>query len=117
LRLRPVVLAGGVPENPRAERRWARRLAGAEHVGWLARDALADLFARAALVLSPSRLETCGLTLLEALAAGVPVVASDLAAHREVAARAGSRGVTFFASGDAPSLIDAARLVIAPDSR
>jgi len=117
LRLRPVVLAGGLPENARAERRWARRLVGAERVGWLDRQALADLLARASLFVAPSRLETCGLALLEALAAGVPVVASDLAAHRELAARGAGRAVGFFVSGDARALIDAARLVIAPDSR
>ncbi|MCC6619687.1 MAG: glycosyltransferase family 4 protein [Deltaproteobacteria bacterium] len=109
---RPVVLAGGVPENAAAERRWAARLAGAELVGWLAPDALAALFATAAIMLAPSRLETCGLAVLEAVRAGVPVVASDIPAHREVAPDA-----RFFASGDAHDLARAVGLVFAPESR
>lgn len=104
-RLRPVIVAGGLPESPKSERRWARKLeaAGATLAGWLAPDALADLLARAALFLAPSRLETCGLALLEARAALVPCVASDIESHREVAPDA-----TFFASGDPDALVRAA---------
>lgn len=110
--LRPVALAGGVPENPRAERRWAHQLAGAELLGWLAPDALARLFAGAAIMIAPSRLETCGLALLEGMRAGVPAVASDIPAHREVAPDA-----RFFASGDADDLVRQVGLAIAGESR
>jgi len=110
--LRRVVIAGGVPESAKAERRWRERLAGADLVGWLDPDALARLFAGAAIMVAPSRLETCGLAVVEATRAGVPVVASDIAAHREVAP-----GALLFASGDADALVRAVGLVIARESR
>jgi glycosyltransferase involved in cell wall biosynthesis len=52
---------------------------------WRVTDAeLAALYAGARVVLIPSRVEGFGLPLLEAFAAGVPVVASDIPALREV---------------------------------
>ena len=45
---------------------------------------LAGLYASAACCVVHSRLESFGFTPLEAMAAGVPVVASDIPAHREV---------------------------------
>jgi glycosyltransferase involved in cell wall biosynthesis len=50
----------------------------------LDRATLADLYRRAALVLVPSDSEGFGLPVIEALACGAPVVASDLAVLREV---------------------------------
>jgi glycosyltransferase involved in cell wall biosynthesis len=50
----------------------------------LAEPALAALYRRAAIVLQPSDREGFGLPLIEAMACGTPVVASDLAALREV---------------------------------
>ncbi|BDG01711.1 glycosyltransferase family 4 protein [Anaeromyxobacter oryzae] len=47
-------------------------------------EALPALYAAAACFVQPSRLEGFGLALAEAMAAGVPAVASDIAAHREV---------------------------------
>ncbi|MFO0751209.1 MAG: glycosyltransferase [Myxococcota bacterium] len=109
-RARPVIVAGGLPESPKSERRWARRLeaAGATWVGWVGPDTMAELLARAALVIAPSRLETCGLALLEAAQAGVPTVASDIAAHREIVPDA-----AFFASGDAAALVATATALLA----
>jgi glycosyltransferase involved in cell wall biosynthesis len=46
---------------------------------------LADVIASHDCVVLPSRTEGFGLTLVEALATGVPVVASDIAAYREIA--------------------------------
>jgi alpha-1,3-rhamnosyl/mannosyltransferase len=48
-------------------------------------DALAELHAHAAALVHPSRHEGFGLTVLEALAAGTPVIAADTPAVREVA--------------------------------
>jgi phosphatidylinositol alpha 1,6-mannosyltransferase len=49
----------------------------ARQLGFLDRDTLADLYASADLCVLPSRTETCGLVALEAMAAGLPVVAAD----------------------------------------
>lgn len=72
------ILAGGLPHNPRAEARWRDRWPRAEWRGWLDAPGRAALFDEAALVAVPSLEETFGLVALEAMAAGVPVLASDV---------------------------------------
>lgn len=52
--------------------------------GRLTDPALDELLGRASLAVFPSRSEGFGLALLEALAAGVPVFASDILPHREI---------------------------------
>jgi len=52
-------------------------------VGWLPHDAMRREIARARVVLCPAREEGFGMVAAEALAAGRPVVASDIPAHRE----------------------------------
>jgi glycosyltransferase involved in cell wall biosynthesis len=54
--------------------------------GSLSGPDLRRVVARAAAVCMPSRYEGFGLPVLEALAAGRPVLASDIPAHREIAA-------------------------------
>ena len=49
----------------------------ARHHGFLPRSTLADLYADADLFVFPSPTETCGLVALEAMSAGLPVIASD----------------------------------------
>jgi glycosyltransferase involved in cell wall biosynthesis len=73
------VVAGDGPSAPMVESRmpWARRL------GFLNRDALASLYAAADLCVLPSATETCGLVALEAMAAGLPVIAADAGGLRE----------------------------------
>jgi glycogen(starch) synthase len=73
-----VVVAGGVPGNRRADARWRRRLAatGAELCGWLDAGALAAQYARARVLVVPSRAETFGLVAVEGMLHGLPVVAT-----------------------------------------
>jgi glycosyltransferase involved in cell wall biosynthesis len=73
------VVAGDGPSRSLVEARlpWVRR------VGFLDRDDLAALYAAADLCVLPSATETCGLVALEAMAAGVPVVAADAGGLRE----------------------------------
>jgi glycosyltransferase involved in cell wall biosynthesis len=62
-------------------------------LGRVSDEALARWFRTAAVYVSMSAHEAFGLTLLEALGTATPVVASDIPAHREVAASA-SGGIT-----------------------
>ncbi len=70
--------------------------------GYLADEALAGLVAAAACLVLPSRYEGFGLTALEALACGTPVIASDLPVLREVLGAA----ATFVPVGDAAALAE-----------
>lgn len=67
------------------------------------RERLASLYRGAALVLQPSDAEGFGLPVLEALACGAAVVASDLPALREV----GGAAVTYRRPGDVTGFADA----------
>ncbi len=77
-------IAGGLPANPRAERRWrarfdaldARARDRCELLGWLEPAAVTRLYAESDILLSPSRLETFGLVVREAMAQGVAVIAT-----------------------------------------
>jgi glycosyltransferase involved in cell wall biosynthesis len=85
----PLVVAG--PEKDRALTR-ELRARGADVRGWVEKDALAELYRRAAAFVLPSRYEGFGVPVLEAMASGTPVVLSDDAALREVAGGAGIYG-------------------------
>lgn len=86
------VIAGGLPENRKAEARWLRRWreqapeaaqSRVQFPGWLASDALAALYAQAALLLVPSWFETFGMVVLEAMLHGVPIAATRAGALPE----------------------------------
>jgi glycosyltransferase involved in cell wall biosynthesis len=57
--------------------------------GAIPREAYLERMARARVTVSCSRLESFGLPVAEAVAMGAPVLCSDIAAHRELLARAG----------------------------
>ncbi|MDD9938864.1 MAG: glycosyltransferase family 4 protein [Myxococcales bacterium] len=91
-------IAGGMPDNGKAERRWLARardiLTPEVHgrvrfAGWLAPAALATVLESATLFLAPSWYESFGLSLLEAMAHGLPIASTDaggvveLVRHRE----------------------------------
>lgn len=75
----------------------------------LPRLVLAAVYRRAVLTLLPSDREGFGLTLLESLACGTPVIASGIPALREV----GGGAVRFVAPGDVKALVEAVETLLA----
>jgi glycosyltransferase involved in cell wall biosynthesis len=57
-----------------------------EFTGWIARERLYELFERASAFVSTSRFEGFGITVLEAIAAGVPTACSAIPSLLEIAA-------------------------------
>ncbi|MGW0860214.1 glycosyltransferase [Streptomyces sp. NPDC002690] len=85
-----LVVAGDGPQRAALERRARAERLPVLFVGHIAsRDRVAGLQASADLVLAPGPAETFGLSALEALACGTPVVASATSALPEVVAGAG----------------------------
>lgn len=91
----------------------ARRLRDhryADRVGWLPweqdRDRLADLLAAADVYVAPGPAETFGLSVLEAMASGTPVLSVDAGAAGELVADSG--GGTRYADGSPEALVTAA---------
>jgi rhamnosyl/mannosyltransferase len=85
-----------------AQQALARRLGIADAVvslPFLSRSMLAATYRRASVLLLPSRAEGFGLPIVEALACGAPVVASDLAVLREI----GGDAVAYCPVGDVPA--------------
>ena len=71
--------------------------------GWVDDDELARLCAESVASVSPSEYEGYGLPVAEGLAAGLPVIASSIPPHREVAGEA----ALYFEPGDAAGLASA----------
>lgn len=90
---------------------WGEQLdvSGALTPGYLDEDDLRAVVAGASALVLPSRDEGFGLPLLEAMAAGTPVVASDLPVLREV----GGDLATYAPVGDAEGFAEALRAVLA----
>ena len=90
---RPLVIVGtGSPGYEASLRELARETGVAEHVRFLGHVPQAQMmgvYARAAVVVYPSLEECFGLPALEAMAAGVPLVASDNSSLPEVVGDAG----------------------------
>ena len=89
----PLVLAGRATEDAAS---WLRRITApplvgrVTHLGYIAQDARERLYAEARLLVLPSLDEGFGLTALEAMSAGVPVVVSNRGSLPEVVGSAGT---------------------------
>ncbi len=101
----PLVIAGEGPEREALQRQAAAHGGGAEvrFVGRVQDEQLAELRRGAAVALVPSRsAETFGMAAAEAMAAGVPVVGSDVGALRELLGGRGLRRPATWRSLRAP---------------
>ncbi|MFM2140758.1 MAG: hypothetical protein RLZZ25_1023, partial [Gemmatimonadota bacterium] len=108
-----LVMVGDGPDRPAAEEE-ARRLEVAAHVRFLGKiDTVAPLFAAADVYVFPSESESFGLSALEALASGVPVVAARVGGVPEVV-RDGVTGA-LLPLGDIEGMAQAAVRFLAPD--
>ena len=77
------------------------------------RERLADLLAAVDLAVSPCSIETFGLSALEAIASGTPLLSADRGGVAETVGRSGA-GATF-PSGDAGALADQANALLLGD--
>jgi alpha-1,6-mannosyltransferase len=107
-----LVLVGDGPARRRLQRR-----PGSERFHWLPfqrdRDRLADLFAAVDLGVAPCSIETFGLSALEALASGTPLLSADRGGVAETVGRSGAGAV--FRSGDPVALADQAERLLRGD--
>lgn len=91
---RKLVIVGDAHFDPAYGAR-LRRLAGRDaslvFTGWTEGEALLSLIAHAGLFVQPSATEGMPIALLEAMAYGVPVLVSDIPAHRELIHETGTR--------------------------
>ena len=107
-----LVLVGDGPA-----RRRLQRSPGSDRMYWLPfqqdRDRLADLLAAVDLAVAPCSIETFGLSALEALASGTPLLSADRGGVAETVTRSGAGKL--FASGDAAALVEQAELLLRGD--
>jgi glycosyltransferase involved in cell wall biosynthesis len=90
-----------------------RRVAGVEFAGATTR--VADEFASAGILLAPAKAEPFGLAVVEAMAAGVPVVACASGGHLETVGLLGRDSM--FAPGDAATAAAALRSLTSEEKR
>lgn len=108
-----LVLVGDGPERPATEAE-VERLGLSEHVRFLGKvDAVADLLRAADVFLLPSQSESFGLSALEAMACGVPVVASRVGGLPEVVVD-GETG-RLLPVGDVDAMAEAAVALLEPN--
>jgi alpha-1,6-mannosyltransferase len=104
-----LVLVGDGPSRRRLQRQ-----AGSERFFWLPFEAdrarLADLMAAVDLYVAPCSLETFGLSALEALASGTPILTADRGGVAETVRRSGAGAL--FSSGNAGALTEQARQLL-----
>lgn len=88
--------------------------ANTDFLGWV--DDVDDLYDRAAILLAPAPTEPCGLTVIEAMAHGLPVVAAAAGGHLETVGQ--HHDAALFPSGDVRAAADQlARLAADPVAR
>jgi glycosyltransferase involved in cell wall biosynthesis len=89
-RKHPLIMVGGEWDGRRAAAQAQSRALGLDQdikfPGWVSDGMLAPLFRQAALHVLPSREETFGRTVIEAMACGTPVVVNDIPIMHEVTA-------------------------------
>ena len=96
-----LVLVGDGPARPALERFFAG--SPVTFMGYLSGDRLSQAYASADIFVFPSRLETFGLVVVEAMAAGLPVVAARVGGVSEIVSE-GETGYTFD-SGDTKAIV------------
>jgi glycosyltransferase involved in cell wall biosynthesis len=112
-----VVIAGGVvPDKEAYAERLAQRSAEMTGVHWLGQRAdVADLIADLDVLVFPStKPESFGLVLVEALASGVPVVATAAGGPLEILRSCGDGTARLIPPGDAVALAEATTALIPP---
>jgi glycosyltransferase involved in cell wall biosynthesis len=108
-----IVIAGDGPMRARLEE-LTRHLGVADWVTFLGfREDVSDLLAASDLVVLPSLREGLSIALLEAMAAGKPIIATKIGSHRELASQANIAHLV--SPADAPALCEAI-LQIAPNA-
>lgn len=103
-----LVLVGGEGWKVAGMMERARRMPRVRALGRVSAESLAGLYAHAECFVTASLMEGFGLTVLEALASGCPVVASGIGPHREV----GQDAILTFPPKDPTALTNAVRRVL-----
>ena len=107
-----LVIVGDGPEKYNLVRKCARLniVNQVTFVGWVNRDTLAQQYREADLFITTSINEAMPNTLLEAMACGLPIIASDIPAHKELIEN-GTNGILVPVQ-DAKALAEAIRFLI-----
>lgn len=108
-----LVLVGDGPARPDLERAFAGL--PVTFMGYLRGQRLSQAYASADIFVFPSRLETFGLVVIEAMAAGLPIVASRVGGVSDIV-KEGATGYTF-GSGDREALREGVRKIASDKER
>lgn len=102
-----LIVVGDGPARPYLEQHFAGL--PVKFMGYMRGERLSQAYASADIFVFPSRLETFGLVVVEAMAAGLPVVASRVGGVTDVV-QEGKNGYTFD-SGDLDALVEGVRKI------
>lgn len=111
----PLVVAGEDEAGGYADHLRALDVGHVRFAGYVYGQDLADLYGGAAVFVLPSSVEGLPISALEAMSLGVPVVMSDIAANRELAA--GGTCALLYPCGDVEALTAAMRMAVQPAVR